>query len=582
MIVYHHAIYPLFLRVFVKYKKKINLKYNKKSPCDYQPKIAVFMAAYNEEKYIFDKLLNIASQIYPNDKVAVHIVLDGCTDNTFKNAIPALDKLAEQNTFCHIDVFEENKGKLNAINHLINLYSDDYDIIVFSDVSAMLSINCFKEIAMKMADKKVAVVSGLYQVYDDMNSEQNNYWKIQNQTRIDEGIFGAVNGVSGSLLAIRSSLVKPLEEGVINDDFVQAVQAIDKNHEISICQNINMVEMEEDQLGKDYTRRVRICAGNWQQLGLLLKKFSNFNFWQKFIFTSSKGLRGVMPLCVTLIYASLFYLSFTIGSFYLLIFSSLLVVNILGLLKLKEIITNKIPIVDQINYMLFSYLCGIYGILKFHKGSYKQTWTRVSKKSHSTQKYIIKIKRVIDISGAISGLILTSPIILLSALAIKLDSKGCIFYKQLRVGELHDDFVSLMYTDAEAKSGAVWACDNDPRITKVGRFLRKTRIDELPQFWNVLKGDMSLIGPRPERPAFYMNLEENVPYFSQRTYHLKPGISGLAQVMNGYDENIEGVRKKIAWDYAYALSLSSYSSWCKTEMSIFLKTLLVIIKGKGK
>ena len=134
-----------------------------------------------------------------------------------------------------------------------------------------------------------------------------------------------------------------------------------------------------------------------------------------------------------------------------------------------------------------------------------------------------------------------------------------------------------MYTDAEAKSGAVWACDNDPRITKVGRFLRKTRIDELPQFWNVLKGDMSLIGPRPERPAFYMNLEENVPYFSQRTYHLKPGISGLAQVMNGYDENIEGVRKKIAWDYAYALSLSSYSSWYKTEMSIFLKTLLVII-----
>ena len=139
-----------------------------------------------------------------------------------------------------------------------------------------------------------------------------------------------------------------------------------------------------------------------------------------------------------------------------------------------------------------------------------------------------------------------------------------------------------MYIDAESRSGAVWASDNDPRITRVGRFLRKTRLDELPQLWNVLKGEMSLIGPRPERPVFYKNLEENVPYFTHRTYQLKPGISGLAQVMNGYDENIEGVRRKIAWDYAYALSLSNFSSWYRTEMSILVKTIQVVLMGKGK
>jgi lipopolysaccharide/colanic/teichoic acid biosynthesis glycosyltransferase len=588
LVIYHHGVYPLILAWLAKYKQRRNLQ----SDCikEYQPKIAVFMAAHNEQAFIYDKLINIASQIYPNEKIAIHLVLDGCTDDTLANATPALDKLAEQNIFCHIDVFEKNKGKLNAINHLINLYSSDYDVVLFSDVSAMLSINAFKEVACKMADKKVAVVSGLYQVYDEHNNEQSSYWDLQNKTRIDESIFGAVNGVSGSLLAIKSHLVKPLDEGTINDDFIQAVQAVDKEHVISICENINMVEMEEDALDKDYTRRVRICAGNWQQLGLLVKKFGSFNIWQKLIFTSSKGLRGIMPLCIGLIYIALFTQAVMVGGYYAIASLGLIATNAIGIAKLKGVVNFKLPVIDSVNYMLFSYLVGLYGIAQFHKGVYKQSWARVPKKVNSQQKRIMMVKRVIDVVGAGIGLVLTAPILLIVAIAIKLDSKGSVIYKQLRVGESTDDFVSLiyvyklrsMYIDAEARSGAVWASDNDPRITRVGRFLRKTRLDELPQLWNVLKGEMSLIGPRPERPVFYKNLEENVPYFTHRTYQLKPGISGLAQVMNGYDENIEGVRRKIAWDYAYALSLSSYSSWYKTEMSILFKTIQVVLMGKGK
>lgn len=199
-------------------------------------------------------------------------------------------------------------------------------------------------------------------------------------------------------------------------------------------------------------------------------------------------------------------------------------------------------------------------------------------------------KRSIDIIGAVVGLTLFSPIILLAGIAIKLDSKGGVIYKQLRVGRINEDRTDLIYVyklrsmrfDAEKATGAVWAQGNDPRITRVGRFLRKTRIDELPQFWNVLRGDMSLIGPRPERPSFYTKLEREIPYFIQRTYGIKPGISGLAQVMNGYDESVEDVRNKIAWDYSYVLSMSRFSTWLKMECDILFKTIKVVVLGKGQ
>ncbi|MEF1342080.1 sugar transferase, partial [Vibrio rotiferianus] len=132
------------------------------------------------------------------------------------------------------------------------------------------------------------------------------------------------------------------------------------------------------------------------------------------------------------------------------------------------------------------------------------------------------------------------------------------------------------------RSGAVWASKNDPRITPVGRVLRKTRLDEIPQLFNVLKGEMSLIGPRPERPDFYQKLEDEIPFFVERTYGVLPGITGLAQVNQGYDSCIEDVRRKVAFDHSYALSLDSYKSWITTDISIMTRTLVVMIDGRGQ
>ena len=199
-------------------------------------------------------------------------------------------------------------------------------------------------------------------------------------------------------------------------------------------------------------------------------------------------------------------------------------------------------------------------------------------------------KRAFDVVISLLILLATIPIMLMIALVIVVNSKGPVIYRQLRVGRCTPEKMDLfeimkfrtMYIDAEQCSGAVWASKNDPRITPVGRFLRKTRLDELPQLFNVLKGEMSLIGPRPERPAFYQKLEDEIPYFVERTYGVLPGITGLAQVNQGYDSSIEDVRRKVGFDHSYALSLSSFNSWISMDISIMSKTLVVMINGRGQ
>ncbi|EJI1279910.1 sugar transferase [Vibrio vulnificus] len=206
------------------------------------------------------------------------------------------------------------------------------------------------------------------------------------------------------------------------------------------------------------------------------------------------------------------------------------------------------------------------------------------------ESHIFRAKRLFDLLFASLALLVTLPLFPLIALAIKATSKGNIIYKQLRVGRSTPEKMELfeimkfrtMYCDAESRSGAVWATENDPRITPVGRFLRKTRLDELPQLFNVLKGEMSLIGPRPERPDFYQRLEQEIPYFVERTYGVLPGITGLAQINQGYDTSIEDVRRKVGFDHSYALSLNSFSNWLQTDIAIIVKTIIVMVDGRGR
>jgi len=163
-------------------------------------------------------------------------------------------------------------------------------------------------------------------------------------------------------------------------------------------------------------------------------------------------------------------------------------------------------------------------------------------------------KRAIDIAVSAAGLLIASPLLLLCAIAIWLESAGSVFFAQERVGKGGKLFfirkLRSMRSDAEAECGPVWAQTDDLRVTRVGKFLRMTRLDEVPQLWNVLKGEMSLVGPRPERPEFVESLSVRYPYFALRE-SLKPGVTGWAQIQNGYVNEVEGFEEKLALDIYY-------------------------------
>ena len=216
-------------------------------------------------------------------------------------------------------------------------------------------------------------------------------------------------------------------------------------------------------------------------------------------------------------------------------------------------------------------------------------------------------KRGMDILGAVVGLLITAPLWLIIPILIKLDSRGPVFYTQTRVGQnrrtsdrrviqqadvaenrnrdrRRDDYSGrtfevykfrTMVNDAEKSSGPVWALKNDPRITKVGAFMRKTRIDEIPQFLNILFGDMALVGPRPERPKFVAELSEKVEGYKRRL-EVKPGLTGMAQVENGYDDSIASVVNKVKHDIDYIDNRSILM-----DIKIILKTVKVVFTGKG-
>lgn len=188
-------------------------------------------------------------------------------------------------------------------------------------------------------------------------------------------------------------------------------------------------------------------------------------------------------------------------------------------------------------------------------------------------------KRLFDVLASLLLLVLTLPLILATALAIRLESKGAAFYRQRRVGlyGVPFDCIKLrsMRTDAEVGGVAVWAEKDDPRITRIGRIIRKLRIDELPQCWSVLKGEMSFVGPRPERPQFVEDLETKLPYYAER-HMVKPGITGWAQINYPYGASIEDSRQKLEYDLYYAKNYSPF-----LDLLILLQTMRVILWPSG-
>ncbi|UCE25686.1 MAG: sugar transferase, partial [Candidatus Zixiibacteriota bacterium] len=267
---------------------------------------------------------------------------------------------------------------------------------------------------------------------------------------------------------------------------------------------------------------------------------------------------------------------------------------------------ESLTLADQVNFFFSEYFKGLLFVLLTSVFIFAVP-AILTKRGSLLFMFGRFIKRSMDIIGSVVGLVLTLPFWIVVPVLIKLDSRGPIFYAQTRIGinrrkrhrrsyqradapdrrareRRRTDYLGrpfkvykfrTMVTDAEKDSGPVWATKRDPRITRVGNFLRKTRIDEIPQFWNVLKGDMALVGPRPERPSFVLDLSTKVKGYANRL-DVKPGLTGLAQVENGYDSSLSSVVNKVRYDLEY---IEKRSFW--TDIKIILKTVIVVITGKG-
>lgn len=194
-------------------------------------------------------------------------------------------------------------------------------------------------------------------------------------------------------------------------------------------------------------------------------------------------------------------------------------------------------------------------------------------------RFIRISKRMIDLFASTVLLVLSLPVILVAALFIKLDSPGKVWFSQGRVGEFGRDFTLYkfrsMKSDAELQTGPVWATDDDPRITRVGRIIRKLRVDELPQLWNVFKGDMSFVGPRPERSYFVEQLREKIPYYNER-FTVKPGITGWAQVKYPYGASEEDALEKLKYELYYIKNMSPLM-----DLIVIFHTAKIVLLGRG-
>ena len=192
--------------------------------------------------------------------------------------------------------------------------------------------------------------------------------------------------------------------------------------------------------------------------------------------------------------------------------------------------------------------------------------------------YTSKLKRVSDIFAALFGLLFLGPLFMLIAMAIKLDSKGPVFYRQERIGRDGKVFRLLkfrsMVVDAE-RDGPIWAVHNDDRCTRVGKVIRKLRLDEIPQLINVLKGTMSIVGPRPERPFFVTKLEHEIPFYYHRRV-VKPGITGWAQIYYPYGATMEDAIEKLKYDLYYIKNISPV-----LDLRIISETVKIVLLGKG-
>ncbi len=591
LVAYHHLVYPVALRALAR---------GATAPADASgaersdlPSITLIVPAHNEERFIAAKVRNCAELDYPEGRLRTVIVCDGCTDETVERAQAELDQLGERAAHITLVAHAVNRGKVAVLNGAIA--ECDSGLVALSDASAELPADALAKAGSRFARNPYAFLTGVYSM-PSATEAQALYWRYQTRLKQDEAALDSPFGAHGAFYVFPRARFTPLERDTINDDVILPMRIVESGLRGVYDASIVVVEREGDRPVDDLRRRQRLGAGAIQQTLRLRSLADPRRPGLAFVFLSGKALRAIMPFVLLVMLLTSLALASASPFFAFLAFAQV-VVYAVGAMGMSIPQFSNLPGVRPIAYLVGGYSAAGYGALRYLLGGYRAPWTRVaapSRFSGADDELLTGSaaagKRALDIVVASLGLVALAILFVPIALAIKFESKGPIFYRQLRVGLRTPRESRLFYltkfrtmrSDAEAKSGAVWATERDPRITRIGNFLRKSRLDELPQCLDVLRGDMSIVGPRPERPQFFAMLEREIPFYSERTYGVKPGITGLAQVELPYDSSVEDVRAKVLRDHAYALHVSAPGKWLSTDLGIMFRTFAVMILGKGR
>ncbi|MEZ5843437.1 MAG: sugar transferase [Hyphomicrobiaceae bacterium] len=589
---YHHLAYPVLLR----YLARTGRGEGNAMPPARSPTMTVIVPAYNEAEVIAGKIQNLAALCYPDGRLEIVIACDGCTDATVAIARREIARCGQAKRF-RLVAHALNRGKVAVLNEAIAASTSD--VVVLTDASAMLASDALHCIAQHFADARVGVVCATYGLQCPGSEGERAYWRYQVAIKAAEAAVGAPMGAHGACYAIRRRSARPLEADTINDDFILPMRIVADGYRAVYDRTIVATELETIRPAAEFRRRVRIGAGNMQQALRLWRLADPRRPGIAFAFVSGKAMRAFMPFILLVGLGALVHLALEGSHMYQsLLASTVLLFALAGLAIALRSAALPRP-VAWLGYLAEGHAASFVGALRYLTGLERRPWTRAvegpeggraSARAFYVPRSVEISKRTMDIVCGLGALAVMIVLFVPIALAIKLTSRGPIFYRQLRVGRQTPHATHLfwllkfrtMYVDAEQRSGAVWASKNDPRITPVGRFLRKTRLDELPQCFNVLAGEMSVIGPRPERPMFFAKLESAIPFYTERTFGLKPGITGLAQVNQAYDQSIEDVRNKVLYDHAYAARITSWWEWLRTDIGIIFSTVQVMALGKGQ
>ena len=599
-VVYHHLGYPVLLR-------RLAAAHRKAAPeqrvtdaglpnaidRDVVASMVVIVPAHNEAAVIASKVANLAALSYPSDRISFVIALDGCTDETRAIAEAAIARVGRDRDFSLVE-YTHNRGKIAVLNEQIA--QAGADIVALSDASALINADAATKAAQHFADAGVGVVCGTYELAQAGSEGERKYWQMQTQIKADEAVLAAPMGAHGALYFFRRQLWTPLPPDTINDDFVLPMRIVAAGHRAIYDRTIIATEIEMTTNEQEFRRRVRIGAGNMQQLVRLKQLADPRSGELAFLFLSGKGLRPVIPFLFLLAMLATGLQAARGEPFFQLMLAA--EVGVIGL-ALVAILTrsSRLPRpVTWLGYLVEGHAASAVGVVSFLAGGRGGPWasSMVAEPMLPSPDFIpdaVQLgKRCFDVVFALAGLTVLGVLWLPIALLIKLDSSGPVFFRQTRVGRSTGDATYLfelikfrsMYADAEAVSGPAYASAGDPRVTSFGRFLRKTRLDELPQLYNVLVGDMSVIGPRRERSCFVRGLDRDYPFYTERTCGLRPGITGLAQVNQDYESSVKDVSTKIAYDHAYVLRLSNVWSWLRTDFAILFKTVYVVVARTGQ